>query len=118
MKKGYYVYVPEDDGVSIAVVATSSKEAKNIGYKYLHNEYDADFLDVRVKWKRDANVDELPIGIEKNYLTGLVKGIYDYIYGKCDICGANTIVELHYGEGVCKFCREHHLPQPIGKGAT
>ena len=104
MKKGYYVYVPDDDGVSIAVVATSSKEAKKIGYKYLNNEYDVDFLDVRVKWKRDANVDDLPVGIEKDYLTGLKRGIYGFIYGRCEKCDEETYIELHAGVAMCGGC--------------
>lgn len=109
MKKGYYVSGDPDDEYGIAVVATSSKEAKKIGFPFLDNEYDADYIDVRVKWKRDANIDKFPIGIIEDYLTGLKCGIYDYIYGVCENCRGQTFVELHDGVVLCKFCHDKQV---------
>ena len=103
-KRGYYVSVPDEPGVSIAVVFTSSREAKRIGFNYLNREYGVDFLDVRVKWKQDANVDDIPVGIIEDYLIGLKCGIYGFIFGKCEKCNEETYVAFEEGAVICGGC--------------
>ena len=104
MKRGYFVYdVDEDTGH--AVVATSSKEAKKIVYDeelYLWT----DWINVRCRWQRSANVSDLPIGMV-DMRTGLLCGIYGYVTEHtCDECGEDGYVEECNGRVLCSDCVE------------
>lgn len=83
-RKGYIVH-EKDDVYGIAVVATSSKNAKKIAFN--SGELDCDWIDVRVFWRKEANVLDLPVGIVQDETLALRRGIYSWIEdGKCDIC--------------------------------
>ena len=105
MKRGYFVYVKEESE-GIGVVATSAKEAKNIVFASGELEC-CDWVDIRVRWIREAEVDTIPMGIVLNMHEGLLCGIYGYIEGfKCDECGVVTVLELCNGKALCGECIE------------
>jgi len=104
MKRGYFVY-EKDELEGIGVVATTAKEAKNIAYS--SGEIDCDWIDMRVRWERDAEVDPIPMGVVLDMREGLLCGLYGYVEGcKCDDCGADTVLRAHDGRALCDECIE------------
>jgi len=104
MKRGYLVY-GKDEYNGIGVVATTAKEAKNIAFA--SGKLDSNWIDARVRWIRNAKVDTLPIGIVLDMRTGLLCGIYEYIYDfKCDSCGVDRILHACNGKALCDECME------------
>ena len=105
MKRGYFVY-PKDEIDGIGVVATSVKEAKNIAFA--SGELDcSDWIDIRVRWVREAEVDTMPIGVVLNMREGLLCGLYGYVEGyNCDECGANAVLQACNGKALCDECME------------
>lgn len=101
-KRGYYVNeIEEFDG--IGVVATSVKEAKKIAFD---NELTCDWIDMRVRWIKDADVNDLPVGIINDYKLGLKHGLFNYIEGTCDICGRDDVLEWVNEQALCSDCAE------------
>lgn len=84
-KKGYNVKCV-DDTCSIAVVATTNRDAKKIGFVRL----DCDWIDVRATQAKDADVEDLSIGIIDDAILAWRRGIYnwltDYTETTCDGC--------------------------------
>ena len=100
MKRGYFVHnVDEADG--IAVVAKSSKDAKLIGWSEL---MDCEFIEVRVRWQRDADVSKLNYGVVDNSKTALLCGLYSYIEDVCDGCGKTADLSELNGKALCGKC--------------
>ncbi len=103
MKKGHFV---KEKGAEwgIPVVATSIKEANKIAFTA--SELDCDWIDLRCKWMRNANVDGMPVGIVTDFMQALRRGIIQYVEeGDCDICDAtNTYLEAIDGDAVCSDC--------------
>ena len=92
-RKGYIVQ-EKDEVYGIAVVATSSKEAKKIAFNI--GELDCDWIDVRVSWRKEANVMDLPIGIIQDDMLALRRGVYSWIEEEdCDICHDACHVNYH-----------------------
>jgi len=103
MKRGYFVYEKEEEG--IWVVATTAKDAKNIAYS--SGEIDCDWIDMRVRWERDAEVDPIPMGVVLDMREGLLCGLYGHIEGyNCDECGMETILQAYNGKALCVECIE------------
>ncbi len=118
MCKGYLVQ--EKDGeYGIAVVATSSKEAKKIAFN--SGELNCDYVDVRVSWRKEANVMDLPVGIIQDNDLALRRGVYSRIDdGECDICHNASYVSYyppkplndkdyavrHRGRAICGNCED------------
>ena len=104
MKRCYFVY-EKDELDGIGVVATTAKEAKSIAYA--SGEIDCDWIDMRVRWERDAEVVILPTGIVLDMREGLLHGIYGYAEGyKCEECGADTVLRACNGKALCDECIE------------
>jgi len=104
-KRGYFVH-NEDEWSGFAVVATSAKEAKKIVYN--SNELlIGDWIDIRVRWVRDAKVDDLPIGMVTDDRDALIRGLYGGITDyPCDECGKERNVICCYGRVLCSCCAE------------
>jgi len=106
-KRGYCVHNGDNDQPVLAVVATSAKEAKKIAYNSGEIIYgDTGWIYIRVYWRRDARVDDLPIGIVHNERVALLHGIYAYL-GEypCDVCGCSDApVHCNNGQVLCDMC--------------
>lgn len=103
--RGYYVYERGAEW-GIPVVAPSTREARHIGFRA--SELDCDWIDLRCRWRQDANVDGLPVGIVEDEMDALRRGLYSWLEdGTCDICGAkDAYLESVDGRAVCEVCRE------------
>ena len=105
MKRGYFVH-SQDESWGLGVVATTAKEAKNIAFAS-GELIDVDWIDIRVRWERSAEVEELPIGIVIDMRLGLLCGLYGFVEGyKCDECGAEDVLRLCSGKALCDVCIE------------
>ncbi len=92
-RKGYIVQ-EKDEEYGIAVVATSSSEAKTLGFN--SGDINCDWVDVRVRWRKEANVMDLPVGIIQDIMLALRRGVYSWIEeGDCDICHNACHVNYH-----------------------
>lgn len=103
MNRGYFV---KEKGAEwgIPVVATSAREAKRLAFGA--SELDCDWINLRCKWMRNANVDGLLIGAVHDFMDALRRGIIECLEeGNCDICDAtNTYLEAIGGDAVCGGC--------------
>lgn len=106
MKRCYYVQ-GEDESWGWAIVASSAKEAKRLGYK-LDGLEDFDFIEITVSWLRNAKVDDLEIGtVIEDLIDGLKRGCYDFVEYICPECGHEDHLELRSNEKVmCDTCWE------------
>ncbi len=103
-KRGYFVH-DQDDSWGIAVVATTVREAKRIGFAA--GEFPgSEWIDIRARWERDANVTSLEIGILHDLREGLLRGFYDDIEGKCDACGSESELKRCNDKALCFECVE------------
>ena len=104
-KRGYFVH-GGDEMCGFAVVATSAKEAKKI----VHDSgelFDADWIDIRVRWVRDAIVSDLPIGMVEDARGALIRGLYGTLAEyPCDGCGKERDVVCYKGRVLCSCCVE------------
>jgi hypothetical protein len=105
MKRGYFVY-PSDEFWGVGVVASSVKEAKKLAFAS-SELIDVDWIDIRVRWQRSAEVEELPIGVVTDMHTGLLCGLCGFIEGyKCDSCGKEDVLKLCSSKALCDDCIE------------
>lgn len=101
-KRGYFVYEKDGD-YGFPVVATTAREAKKIAYQSC--DLDCDWVDIRACWKRDANVEDLPIGYVEDEKLGLRRCFFDYLENsECERCGEFGRVEIHEGKITCNDC--------------
>ncbi len=106
MKRGYFVQ-EEDADYGIAVVASSSREAKKIGFHAECME-DEEWINITVQWKKGIDVSNLKIGILEDYLLALKLGFYGYIDNEdCPTC-KNKDVTVYYEEDkyYCSNCED------------
>lgn len=103
MNRGYFVY-DKDEPWGIPVVAASTREAKRLGFAA--SEVECDWIDLRCRWQRHANVEGLPVGIVHDYMDALRRDITHWMEDEtCDICGAEySYVESLDGMAVCEGC--------------
>ena len=107
MKRGYFVQGP-DDNWGVPVVAHTAKEAKKMVFNF--SELDCEWIELRVKWQRNANVDDMPIGCIYNEELALKIGLYDYLEGAyCDECRCEGTCVYDNGKIVCLDCRDGNL---------
>ncbi len=93
---------------NVFIVCNSSKEAKGISFRELRDYgSDCEYIDVRVKWIKEGNIEGLPFGvcdeaeelIRRNIFQRLPEG------GRCDRCNQFDIPVEHYkGECLCIEC--------------
>ena len=82
--RAYYVYLDCGEG-GIGIVAGTAREAKTLAFGN-ENLMDAEWIEIRVKWKRNVSVTGLPKG-EIDLMEGLTRGLYGWIYGEtCPVC--------------------------------
>jgi len=106
-KRGYFVFnvVDEYEG-GIAVVARNAREAKKLAFNHAFDIVGDDWLDLRCRWIRDANVEDLPFGIVEPE-TGLRAGLYIAIEeGRCELCDKEKAVTYYNEKVVCYDCLE------------
>ena len=105
-KRGYYVFNADEYEEGIAVVARTAREAKIVAFNYAFDIVGDDWLNLRCKWIRDANVENLPFGVVEEPEAGLRAGIYAAIEGVCEICSEEKIVTYHNKKIICYDCLE------------
>ncbi len=102
-KRGYFVKEKDGD-FGIPIVAATAREAKIIAYS--QTELDCDFIDVRVRWRKDASVEDLPIGVIEDELLALKRDMFDYLEEyECEICGKVATLEMWNEKAICRDCR-------------
>jgi hypothetical protein len=107
--RGYYVHNNDDDQYGIAVVAATSKQAKQIVHRSGEIIYgDTSWIALRSSWCRDADVDGLEAGIVTDDRDALIRGLYGSLDGHpCDGCGRDDdTVRCYSGRALCKVCIE------------
>ena len=103
--KGYFVFFVEDD-FGVAVVAQTAKEAKKLAYNSGWLD-DGEWIDLRARWIRTANIIGLEKGVLNNHKDALKRGFYGYIEGyKCDGCNREEILYESGGRAICWNCME------------
>jgi len=90
--------VTDDDDGCVLVVANNAKEARGVGLA----ELDCEFIDIRVRWIKNADVKNIEAGLYKDDYKALKNGWYSCIYDTCPICGARE-ASIIYDEDVDKF---------------
>ncbi len=102
--RGYFVHEAEVE-YGVVVVAISLKEAKRIGWNELSVECD-EYIYLRVRWIKDADVSGLPLGIVTDIADGLRRGLYAWSEDvECDVCGVSTHVYGEEGVVICGACQ-------------
>lgn len=100
-----YFVTAEGNDFGIGIIAETAKEAKNLAFGS-DVLYENEFIDLRVKWKRNVNAGGLPKG-EVNLYEGLKRGIYDFGIGDCPTCEKDA-ESITFEDGVfsCESCRD------------
>ena len=80
MKRGYLV-TGSDSAWGVPVVASTAKNAKVIAWNGYEFEFDCEYIELRVNWRKRAIVDELPLGIVEDDLVALQCKLIDYLGG-------------------------------------
>ncbi len=108
MKRGYFAYCGDDE-MGLAVVAGSAQEAKRIAWRDTF-DLDNDWIDVRARWVKGADVSDLPIGVVQDARVALLRGLYGSIMEyPCDECGKDADVICHHGRALCSCCIEQSI---------
>lgn len=112
--RGYFVHDVNED-MGIAVVANSAREAKKIGFNPVSSSFGSEWIDVSVKWVKEADVSGIEEPGELPIIDGLRCKIFAYAEGlDCEICGEeDTICELLHGKVVCERCIEKQNQEGI-----
>lgn len=105
IKRGYLVR-PKDEVYGVAVVATSSTEAKKIAFPEFMGE--CDWIDLRTpRTAGYSTVSDLPIGLIEDDLLALKRGIYAFLEdGNCEGCGSVANVQVYKDRVLCDDCLE------------
>lgn len=108
MKRGYFV---DEEGADYGqrVVARSSKDAKRM---CLGTELfcDSEYIDIKVKWMKKANVENLSIGLVDDLIEGLKAGIYSWVEEEdCPECHKTDMIYNNEGYIGCSDCYEESL---------
>jgi hypothetical protein len=109
-KRGYYIH-GGDPKRGFAVVATSLQEARVLVYHA--GEIEAEWIDITGWWCRNAIVDDLPIGVVEDLQLGLLRGMFDYLKGECDVCGGVRVLHEYNGQAICWSCDENVKKQNV-----
>lgn len=104
MLRAYFVQ-EYDDPEGIAVIAETAKDAKKIAYNT--GDFPCEWIELRVQWLRNANIEGLEKGVVEANTDTLRRGLYGVIYGHpCDICGNVCRLQELNGKAVCWHCYE------------
>lgn len=104
-KKAYFVSDHEEYG--IFVVAHSVKHAKILGWgdESLCND---EWTDLKAKWKKGINVEDLNLGVQDDLREGLRRGVFGFVEEcdeGCDVCGKSGKLYSYDGKAVCFECQ-------------
>jgi len=115
-KRGYFVHNGDIDQGGFAVVATSVKEARKIAYDSGEIIYgDTGYISIRAIWQRDADVEDLPIGMVHDVHLALLRNIYGYLEEyPCDVCGKRRYAQHYDGQVLCECCIEKAVDDKLG----
>ncbi len=83
--------VTDDDDECVLVIANNAKEARGVGLA----ELDCEFIDIRVRWIKNADVKNIEAGLYKDDYKALKNGWYSCIYDDCPICGKNEVTIIY-----------------------
>jgi hypothetical protein len=122
-KRGYFVHNNDEDMGGFAVVATTAKEAKKIVYDSGEIIFgDTDYIAIRARWVRDADVKDLPIGMVADERDALIRGLYGWLDEyPCDECRKDADVTCYSGRALCSCCIEKEYAKedaPDSKSTT
>ena len=108
--RAYHVTPHPDREEGFAVIAPTAKRAKYIGFlRFCDHLDDADYIDVRVRWLRNADLSGLSPGVVDDQLEiteALHRGLYGCAeYTDCPACGSKlTHVWHENGRFWCTEC--------------
>lgn len=109
--KRLYLVTDIDYEYCIGIVESSVKEARKRG---LNHFPESEFIDIRVKWKKDIDISKYPIGYTfddtgNRLMEGLKIGVYDNLEeGECLNCHYKGYVE-HIDKNpfvLCSRCQD------------
>jgi len=106
MLRAYFVQ-EFDEPEGLAVIAETVREAKQIAYP--SGDFSCEWIDMRVRWMRNANIDGLEKGIIRDCLDALRREIYAFIeagHYPCDNCGCKGELHGYKGKALCSKCYE------------
>lgn len=105
VKRGYFVHIVGED-IGIIVIGPSAKYAKRHAFVCELSQH-CDWIEVRVIWCKGIDVSDLPMGVLKDEMLGLRRGLYAWLEdGVCDVCGhVGGLVGVN-GKAVCFSCEE------------
>lgn len=109
--RGYYVWEGYSE-TGFGVVANTAVEAKKLGFYYQQEYWHVEFIKMRARWMRHANVEGLDKGVVE-VVDGLRRGFYASIeYNDCPACGECGQIFIRNGIVGCAGCLS-----PVQKGA-
>ena len=110
--KAYFVRDPWNEDYGVGVIATSSKEAKKFAFLSEPIE-DAEWINLRVRWIKEANVDGLKAGhlfiTDIESIDAMFRGIYGNLeHVKCPNCDTEDVYvyELWNNVFCCSNCED------------
>ena len=101
------LYIVTDfDEECVLITANNAKEAKKIG---IHELLDCEFIDIRVRWIKNADVKNCKVGVYKDIYKALKNGWYSCIYDDCPVCGKNEAIlyEEEKEKFYCTGCKSY-----------
>jgi hypothetical protein len=101
----------DNDRGNVAIVANNAKDAKRYAYSEFLDE-SPEWTEVRVKWKRDYDASNKPIGVLNDTIELIKEGIFAYAWNvNCPICGSDKhTIEEFRGTVACSNCLEKKYP--------
>ena len=106
MIRGYFVIADGADS-GVGVIASSCTEAKSIAFSHEMFE-DTEWIELRVTWQKEANVDGLPLGVVEDPMEGLKRNLY--YSAECEDCpkcgNEERFITKVNGEIMCDQCED------------
>lgn len=110
VRKRCYAVGDRDDECYVALVATSVKEAKKIAFQNTEdcNLHGVEWIEMRVWWLKDIDVEHFEVGTILDGATGLALGAYHFAEDYCPNC--NKWENLYFENGAvgCRACCDAH----------
>lgn len=111
--RAYFVDGDWDRGCGFGIIARSAKEAKKIAYGMDGLDMN-DWIELHVKWVRDANIDGLKSGHVFSTNEEAIDAMFRRVYGsglehvKCPNCGTEDtyVFELYENVFGCDNCED------------
>ena len=96
------------DAGNAIIIASTAREAKKLAYAYFQDMEDPEWTEVKVKWKRNANIDGLPDGICTDWIELIRRDIVSNCWGvPCPVCRKDILTIEKWGNTIaCTDCLE------------